>query len=130
PRYIDSSEPEDLQDIDGHLRGGIPDRDLDALSNYWEILPSLRSILFQSAGRAGYSTLKLAVSDLKSTIFDHPEFQIFRQSITTRFEGWNLRNRPQLVSIVIGDKPKVLIEALSENLLENFCAAELLDPYD
>ncbi len=24
PRYIDSSEPEDLQDIDAHLRGGIP----------------------------------------------------------------------------------------------------------
>jgi hypothetical protein len=31
PRYIDSTEPEDLQDIDGHLRGGIPDRDIDAL---------------------------------------------------------------------------------------------------
>ena len=29
PRYIDSTEPEDLQDIDAHLRGGIPDRDLD-----------------------------------------------------------------------------------------------------
>jgi type I restriction enzyme M protein len=26
PRYIDSTEPEDLQDIDGHLRGGIPER--------------------------------------------------------------------------------------------------------
>ena len=25
PRYIDSTEPEDLQDIDGHLRGGIPE---------------------------------------------------------------------------------------------------------
>ena len=24
PRYIDSQTPEDLQDIDGHLRGGIP----------------------------------------------------------------------------------------------------------
>jgi hypothetical protein len=32
PRYIDTSEPEDLQDIEGHLRGGIPDRDLDALA--------------------------------------------------------------------------------------------------
>jgi type I restriction enzyme M protein len=32
PRYIDSTEPEDLQDIDGHLRGGIPERDLDALA--------------------------------------------------------------------------------------------------
>src|SRR5665811_1625879 len=29
PRYIDSTSPEDLQDIDGHLCGGIPERDLD-----------------------------------------------------------------------------------------------------
>ena len=35
PRYIDSTEPEDLQDIEGHLRGGIPERDLDALGAYW-----------------------------------------------------------------------------------------------
>ena len=26
PRYIDSTEPEDIQDIDGHLRGGIPNQ--------------------------------------------------------------------------------------------------------
>ena len=26
PRYIDSQQPEDIQDIEGHLRGGIPDR--------------------------------------------------------------------------------------------------------
>ena len=32
PRYIDSSEPEDLQDLDAHLHGGIPDRDIDALA--------------------------------------------------------------------------------------------------
>lgn len=31
PRYIDSSEPGDLQDIDGHLQGGIPNRDIDDL---------------------------------------------------------------------------------------------------
>jgi len=31
PRYIDSTEPEDIQDIDGHLRGGIPERDIDDL---------------------------------------------------------------------------------------------------
>ncbi|GAB1409708.1 hypothetical protein MASR1M90_08620 [Desulfovibrionales bacterium] len=36
PRYIDSSEPEDIQDIDGHLRGGMPERDLDALADYWQ----------------------------------------------------------------------------------------------
>jgi hypothetical protein len=40
PRYIDSTEPEDLQDIDGHLRGGIPERDLDALGAYWQVSPA------------------------------------------------------------------------------------------
>src|SRR5260370_36430798 len=39
PRYIDSPEPEDLQDIDAHLRGGIPDRDLDSLDRYWQEIP-------------------------------------------------------------------------------------------
>ncbi len=55
PRYIDSTEPEDLQDIDGHLRGGIPERDLDALGAYWKVLPSVRAVLFESAGRPGYA---------------------------------------------------------------------------
>src|SRR5206468_7410093 len=41
PRYIDSSEPDDLQDLDGHLRGGIPDLDLYALEKYCSLLPSV-----------------------------------------------------------------------------------------
>ena len=46
PRYIDSSEPEDLQDISAHLRGGIPVSDLDALRSYWDVFPSIRRALF------------------------------------------------------------------------------------
>jgi len=34
PRYVDSTESEDIQDLHAHLHGGIPDRDLDALSGY------------------------------------------------------------------------------------------------
>lgn len=44
--YIDSSEPEDVQDIDAHLNGGIPERDLDALADYWRVLPGMRAALF------------------------------------------------------------------------------------
>ena len=46
PRYIDSTEPEDMQDIDAHLRGGIPNRDIDELDRYWEVFPSVRATLF------------------------------------------------------------------------------------
>src|SRR5437762_7133965 len=77
PRYIDSSEPEDLQDIDGHLRGGIPDRDLDdavRLKPYWEILPTVRATLFKKADRPDHCQLKLPIAEVKPAIFGHAEF--------------------------------------------------------
>jgi type I restriction enzyme M protein len=130
PRYIDSTEPEDLQDIDGHLRGGIPDRDLDALELYWKVLPSVRALLFESAGRCGYSRLKLPVGEIKAAIFGHPEFITFNDTVTKLFGKWRAANTPRLRGIKPGDHPKALIESLSEDILETFRAAKLLDPYD
>ena len=50
PRYIDSTDPEDLQDIDAHLRGGIPNRDVDDLDRYWQVFPSVHAMLFAPGG--------------------------------------------------------------------------------
>ncbi len=47
PRYIDSQQTEDVQDIAGHLNGGIPSADIDALGSYWRIFPNLKKALFQ-----------------------------------------------------------------------------------
>jgi type I restriction enzyme M protein len=129
PRYIDSTEPEDLQDIDAHLRGGIPERDLDALTEYWQVFPSIRSLLFKPA-RPGYSQLKLPVADLKSAIFGHAEFTAFKESTDAVFSKWRAAHADRLKKIAVGDKPKVLIETISEDLLENFRQARLLDAYD
>jgi type I restriction enzyme M protein len=130
PRYIDSSEPEDLQDIDGHLRGGIPDRDIDALDRYWEVIPSIRPLLFESAGRAGYSRLKLPAGEIKDAIFGHAEFAAYNSSVTALFEQWKKANSPRFRTIKPGDHPKELIETLSEELLTVFGKARLIDPYD
>ena len=130
PRYIDSTEPEDLQDIDAHLRGGIPDRDLDALDRYWQVFPAVRSLLFESAGRPGYSRLKVAAGDIKNTIFGHAEFSAFNAAITALFDKWKTANTPRLKGIALHDHPKALIQSLSEELLETFRAARLVDPYD
>ena len=58
PRHIDSSEPEDLHDLDAHLNGGIPNRDIDALSSWWEHFPSLRKALFKR-NRKRYSKTRV-----------------------------------------------------------------------
>ena len=71
PRYIDSSDPEDLHDLEAHLKGGIPDRDLDALAPYWKVFPSLRGTLFTGNGRAGYSEARVETQAIKATILGH-----------------------------------------------------------
>jgi len=134
PRYIDSTEPEDLQDIDGHLRGGIPERDLDALGAYWKVLPSVRGLLFEpmdaTGGRPGYSRLKLLLAELKHAILGHAEFAIFQQKATKGFADWRKATTPRLTGFDKDGHPKALIETIAEDLLAAFRQAPLLDAYD
>ena len=130
PRYIDSTEPEDLQDIDGHLRGGIPERDVAALEEYWRVLPSVRRFLFESAGRPGYTRLKPALSEVKRAILQHPEFSAFRHKVERVFADWRRANTQCLTAFGKDSHPKELIDAISEDLLAVFRQAPLLDAYD
>ena len=130
PRYIDSTEPEDLQDIDGHLRGGIPERDVDALEAYWQVLPSVRSSLFESAGRPGYARPKPTLTEVKRTILEHAEFCAFQQKIGKVFADWRNATTPYLICFGTDGHPKALIETIAEDLLASFRQAPLLDAYD
>ena len=129
PRYIDTSEAEDLQDIDAHLHGGIPERDVDALQAYWEVMPNLRGTLF-APQRPGYLQLKLPLTEIKPGIFAHPEFTAFNQTISDLFDAWRNEHRPRLQGIAIGDRPKALLNTLAEDLLHRFETAPLLNAYD
>ncbi len=51
PRYIDSTEAEDLHDIEAHLLGGIPNRDIEGLDLYWQVFPTLKQQLFEAGPR-------------------------------------------------------------------------------
>jgi type I restriction enzyme M protein len=129
PRYIDSQTPEDLQDIAGHLQGGIPVADVDALQRYWDICPQLRKSLFK-ANRPGYVDLAVAKSAIKTTIYGHHEFTAFITGMNAHFQTWRDKSAKSLRQIKVGDKPKVLIEALSENLLAHYTGKPLIDKYD
>jgi len=90
----------------------------------------VRAQLFESAGSPGYSRLLVEATQVKATIFGHPEFTAFRQRVQARFEDWRVAQRPGLVALKPGDSPKHLIETLSEALLAAFQGAPLLDAYD
>ncbi len=134
PRYIDSTEAEDLQDIDGHLRGGIPERDLDALGAYWHLLPGVRGLLFEAfdktSGRPGYARLKPALTEVKPAIFGHAEFAAFQKQATQVFADWRKAITKHLTGFDRDGHPKALIETIADALLAAFRKAPLLDAYD
>lgn len=130
PRYIDSTEAEDIQDIEAHLLGGIPNRDLDALEDYWQQFPSLAQELFTPVGRDGYSHLKIEPAQIRSTIFNHPEFLQYKTALEDCFAQWTAANTPRLKGIEVGSHPKEMIQVIGDDLLRVFADVPLIDKYD
>jgi type I restriction enzyme M protein len=130
PRYIDSSEQEDKQDIAGHLQGGIPQADVDALQAYWNICPDLKDALFKPK-RAGYLDLAVSKQAIKPTIYDHPEFAHFIERMNQLFTKWREITSAALKTSQVGAfHPKDLIHQMSESLLGWYADKPLIDKYD
>lgn len=129
PRYIDSSEPEDLQDLSAHLHGGIPNADLDALAPYWDAFPQLRDQLFK-LNRPGYSDLTIDVSEVQQAVLDSIEFQKFADEARALTVDWFAAYRDTLSKIEATTKPADLISEISDDLLARFKPVPLLDEYD
>ncbi|MFQ5330380.1 MAG: N-6 DNA methylase, partial [Thermodesulfobacteriota bacterium] len=130
PRYIDSQEAEDIQDIEAHLLGDIPTADIEALEYYWRVCPTLKSALFGGGRRANYSQLKVRKEEIKETIFHHPEFATFIQETTTLFAEWKKKSAAYLKALEVDLHPKEVIFQLSESLLAQYTGRALINNYD
>lgn len=129
PRYIDSQKAEDLQDIEGHLKGGIPKADIDALQAYWDVCPNLRKSLFKEV-RKGYVELTIEKSKIKPAIYEHPEFKEFIESMNAHFDIWREKTSKKLKSLKQGHHPKQVVAEIAEDLLHHYEGKPLIDAYD
>ncbi len=128
-RYIDSSEPEDIQDIYAHLHGGIPAADIDSLSKYWSVFPSLKTDLL-SAIDDKYYRLNVAHENIRQEIYKNDEFSAYGDKIDSVFVAWKNKEYPVLASLNETVSAKELIEALAEDILAEFEPMSLIDKYD
>lgn len=130
PRYIDSQEAEDIQDIEAHLLGGIPKRDIEDLQNYWTVYPTMKADLFSPiANRPNYYKLNIVNEEIKNTIFNHPEFAIFGKTMEEVFTAWEGETIAHAKALDKGLRPKSEIHTLSENLLSHYHSKPLTDKY-
>lgn len=110
-RYIDSTDPEDIQDIYAHIHGGIPAVDIDSLSKYWEVFPSLKAELLTAISDKYYS-LNVEHENIRQTIYKNAEFSEYGEKLDEDVSA------------------RELIVSLAEDILAEFEHLTLIDKYD
>lgn len=126
PRYVDSSEPTESWDVYASMFGGIPEEELNALSSYWNVFPSLKQDLFTTDGKCSH----IKVDDLKSTILANADVQKYLKEYNTIFTDYpkelskKLIDHAQTLSIVKTE------DEITQNLFEKLDSVPLIDKYE
>jgi type I restriction enzyme M protein len=128
PRYIDTQESEDIQDLFAHLNGGIPKRDVEDLKAFWEVYPNLQKDLFKSISEK-YVELTIQPTEIKETIFSHAEFKKYSTLLEKTYDSWKTKIYASLTDINAETAPKKFIHTLSESLLQEYEGKALVDNY-
>lgn len=128
PRYVDSSPAAESWDLHATMLGGIPNREIAELQDYWQALPQLHAALFKPKSTA-YSELATAKNAVNATITQHPQVVAFIHTYnhafngfddylnTTLIQGWAALNRSQKEA------------QLSEQLFARLKPIALIDKY-
>ena len=129
PRYIDSTEKEDLQSIEAHLYGGIPQDDIDNIPHFWNVFPNLKNQIFGEYSK-GFYKLLIQKDDVHKTISENIEFLEYNKKVNNTYNEWKKIANPVLTNLNSTDSNKEIILNISEEILEKFSKLELLDKYD
>lgn len=135
PRYVDSSEPAESWDLYASMFGGIPLSELEALADFWNAFPGLRSALFTDNGTP-YVAPK--VEDLAQATREHAEVQAFEKRFAAAFADFSpwLRGAllDQMLTLQIPRQEAVLSKALFARLaplplIDKYEAYQMLDDH-
>ena len=113
PRYIDSSESPETWDINAIMFGGIPNKEINELKEYWDFFPGLKEVLFAPISE-NYS--KINASKIKETIQLETSIKAFLNKFQTNFETLGTTLKSELI-----DK----METLNVNSKEDVLATDI-----
>ena len=132
PRYIEARDTEIVQDIEAHLKGGLPKHDIEQLSDYWKALPTLKDELVKDQGN-GYYAWAVSREQIDGIINDNEDYQTQQATLkhhcrTDFMEQWQETIYDLAES---SEKPKALIERMGQSIRNLFGEGNLLvDEYD
>lgn len=126
-RYVSATPPPEPVDLYATMFGGVPEAEIDALAQYWDVLPGLREELF-TVSEDRYAVF--AGDDLNERIDSHPSVTAFRARVPEVLAGLDEDLSRRLIE-ERGSVPLTQTEdALTEDVFARFSKIPLVDPLD
>lgn len=132
PRYIQKKDDTLPQNIASHLKGGIPEIDIDSIEKLWRVSPELKQEIFTCVDER-YKIYNLAMSPSEIEIAISADENIKREKENEcgeLFSAWRSTVKETLLSISADTSPKALIRNIGFQILHKFESAQLVDNYD
>ena len=133
PRYVDSGEPAESWDIYATMFGGIPVKEIDELSVYWDAFPGLKESLFINTSD---EIAALKTEDLTPAINTHTDVKAFVAAFAHAFANFDATLKSRLIDNMLTlsvAKEKSILSADIFNrlqpiaLIDRYAAYQLLD---
>lgn len=127
PRYVDSSENAESWDIYASMFGGIPEKEINELTAYWQAFPKLREDLFSKTS-ADYAELK--VDDVKNAITEHTNVKEFAKNFKAAFDDFHSFLKTELLTKMEAVPVTKEETILSEVIFKRLKKLPLIDKYE
>lgn len=127
PRYVDSSEAPEQYDIYATMNGGIPNRDIARMQQYWDVLPSLHNQLFKSETNIPYS--RLAVEDVAASVKENADVKSFTAQMVNAFADFEEELHTRLITNVMSVNEMKEQDEITDNIFRRLKDIPLIDRY-
>ena len=129
PRYVVTKDKEIEHDVDGHLLGGIPERDIKNLKILNEVVPSLLAKALESL-RPGYLKLIMDISDLRGEILSSQEVTSVSAEMKAEIKKYIAKYWDILINVTNPSAIKSIMEEMLLEIKDILFKYEYLDGYD
>lgn len=129
PRYVESIDTEISHDVDAHLLGGIPHKNIDDLSVLQSLVPDILKSSLKTI-RPGYINLIKPVSELTNEILNDIHITDISNEIKEKTETYIEKYWNTLRNINSDTDLQSLMEEMLDNIMEVLKPYKFIDVYD
>ncbi len=127
PRYVDSGEAAESWDIYATMFGGIPVKEINELSIYWEAFPRLKENLFNKVSN---EIAALKADDVTTAIETHVAVKAFTTAFDSAFADYDTALKSRLIDNMLTLSVAKEKSILSAEIFRRLEPIALVDKYE